>query len=171
MFPSYIAIKEPLRRLYHRLIAFTIAGRGQAPEKYLFRHAEGRKEGAKMFGGHFIARLPEHFGLLTEERLLGLTVVVRDLTEIDMDELVKLRICERLLELPTWVAPGPERHQVATAGAAQADQEILEEGVQDDPAPVQAPQVPLAALSSRTVPQRLLRLEEEVHGLRDSIGE
>ncbi|GKF67776.1 hypothetical protein Tco_0197455, partial [Tanacetum coccineum] len=127
MFPSYTTIKEPLRRLCHRLIAFTIAGRGQAPEKvttidlyylrrmyegtvnvpyilawYLFRHAEGRKEGAKMSGGHFIARLTEHFGLLTEEILLGLTVVVRDLTEIDMDELVKLRIYERLLELPTW---------------------------------------------------------------------
>ncbi|GKC24011.1 hypothetical protein Tco_1026161 [Tanacetum coccineum] len=92
--PSYTQIKEPLRRMCHRLIAFTIAGRGQAPEKvtttdlyylrsmeertlnfpylvahYLFRYAEGRKQGAKMFGGHFIARLAEHFGLITEESL------------------------------------------------------------------------------------------------------
>ncbi|GJZ06342.1 hypothetical protein Tco_0540135 [Tanacetum coccineum] len=79
--------------------------------QYLFRYAEGRKHGAKMFGGHFIARLTEHFGLLIEERLQGMTVVVRDLTKIYMDELVRLRICERLLEIPTWVAPRPERQQ------------------------------------------------------------
>ncbi|GJW20403.1 hypothetical protein Tco_0031025 [Tanacetum coccineum] len=172
MFPSYTAIKEPLRRLCHRLIAFTIAGRGQAPKKvtttdlyylrrmykgtvnvpymlaqYLFRHTEGRKERAKMSRGHFIVRLAEHFGLLTGERLQGLTMVVRDLTEIDMNELV------------------------AAAGATQADQEIPKEGVQDDPTPVQAPRAPPATPSSRIVPQRLLRLEEEVHGLRDSIRE
>ena len=31
--PSYTLIREPLRRLCHRLIAFTLAGRGQEPEK------------------------------------------------------------------------------------------------------------------------------------------
>ncbi|GJZ13638.1 hypothetical protein Tco_0548868 [Tanacetum coccineum] len=81
--PSYTLIMEPLRRLCHRLIAFTISGKGQAPEKVtttdllyprsmdeetvvnvpylltqcLFRHALGRKQGAQMLGGHFIARL------------------------------------------------------------------------------------------------------------------
>ncbi|GKD94328.1 hypothetical protein Tco_1374165, partial [Tanacetum coccineum] len=30
--PSYTLIREPLRRLCHRLIAFTISGKGQAPE-------------------------------------------------------------------------------------------------------------------------------------------
>ncbi|GJW32843.1 hypothetical protein Tco_0052875 [Tanacetum coccineum] len=144
MFPSYTAIKEPLRRLCHRLIAFT-ARRGQALKKvtttdlyylkrmyegtvnvpymlaqYLFRHTEGRKEGDKMSRGHFITRLAEHF---------------------------------------SWLDYG------------SADYEITEEGVQDDPTPIQATQAPLAAPSSRTVSQRLLRLEEEVHGLRDSIRE
>ncbi|GKG54123.1 hypothetical protein Tco_0557646, partial [Tanacetum coccineum] len=31
--PSYTLIMEPLRRLCHRLITFSIAGRGQALEK------------------------------------------------------------------------------------------------------------------------------------------
>ncbi|GKC20797.1 hypothetical protein Tco_1022947 [Tanacetum coccineum] len=61
---------------------------------------------------------------------------------IDMDELVRLCICNRLGDTWAWVAPGPERHQVASIGAAQADQEIPKEGVQADPIPVQAPQAP-----------------------------
>ncbi|GKD10680.1 hypothetical protein Tco_1190365, partial [Tanacetum coccineum] len=167
-------IREPLRRMYHRLVAFTIAGRGQAPEKvtttglyylrsmdkrtmtvpyllaqYLFRNAEGRKQGARMSGGHFITCLAEHFGLITEESLRGLNVVV---------------------------AMGPERQQVrAAARSAHVDPEVAKEGVQADPAPAeagQAPQAPHAAAPAlRTIPQRLLRLEEEVLRLRDSIGE
>ncbi|GKF13142.1 hypothetical protein Tco_0051068 [Tanacetum coccineum] len=144
--PSYTHIGYPLRRLCHSLIAFTIARRGQAPEKettidlyflrsidegtvnipyflaqYLFRYAEGSKQGARMSRGHFITRLAEHFGLITEESIRGLTVVVHDLTMIDMDELVKLHICERLLDIPKWVAPGPERQQV---GAAVRDAQV-----------------------------------------------
>ncbi|GKE00050.1 hypothetical protein Tco_1388033 [Tanacetum coccineum] len=116
---------------------YCISGRGQAPEKvtatdlfylksidegtvvnipyllaqYLFRHAEGRKQGARMSSGYFVARLAEHFGLITEESLRGLIVV----------------------------APGLERHQVIATKAAQADQKIPNEGVQADPIPVQAP--------------------------------
>ncbi|GKC93615.1 hypothetical protein Tco_1159057 [Tanacetum coccineum] len=78
--PSYLLIKDPLRRLCHRLITHTIARRGKTPKKvtntdlyflrsmdqeavnlpyllahYLFRHAKERKQGAQMSGGHFIA--------------------------------------------------------------------------------------------------------------------
>ncbi|GKB89193.1 hypothetical protein Tco_0961465 [Tanacetum coccineum] len=60
---------------------------------YWERHVEGRKQRAKMSGGHFIACLAKHFGLLIEEIL-------------------------------------QERQQVVAAGAAHADQEIPEEGVQ-----------------------------------------
>nr|GEZ97631.1 hypothetical protein [Tanacetum cinerariifolium] len=49
--------------------------------------------------------------------------------------------------------------------ATQADQEILEEGVRDDPAPIQVPQAPPAAHAPRTMPQWMARLEEEVHEL------
>ncbi|GJV46298.1 putative reverse transcriptase domain-containing protein, partial [Tanacetum coccineum] len=138
MVPSYTAIRELLRRLCHCLIAFTISGRGQALKKvttidlyylrsmdegiinvryllaqYLFRHAEGRKQGAKMFRGHFIARLAENFGLLTKERL----------QDSDLGG--------------TWTREMPQ--------AAS-------------PAP-------------RIMPQRMARLEEEIHGLRESLGE
>ncbi|GJZ03882.1 hypothetical protein Tco_0537157 [Tanacetum coccineum] len=47
----------------------------------------GRKQGAMIFGGQFVARLVKHFGLLTEERLKGLMVIVRDLPVIAMAEL------------------------------------------------------------------------------------
>nr|GEX66142.1 hypothetical protein [Tanacetum cinerariifolium] len=106
-FPSYVAIRDPVRRLCHRLIAYNIAGRGQAPEKVtmtdlyflrsmdqeavnlsfflafdLFRLVEGRKSGAHMSEGHFTARLADHFRLLTEAGLQGLTIEARDLTEM-----------------------------------------------------------------------------------------
>ncbi|GJU14201.1 hypothetical protein Tco_1136597 [Tanacetum coccineum] len=189
--PSYTAIREPLRRLFHCLIAFTIAGRGQAPKKvtttdlyflrsmdegtvnvsyllaqYLFRHVEGRKQGAKMSGGHFIARLAEHFRVITKEILRGSIVVVRDLTMINMDELVRLRICERLGNVWAWVALGLKRQKDVAA-----NHEILEEGVQADLTPVQAPQAPPATPTPKTMPQRVLRLEEEVCRLRESFGE
>ncbi|GJW08631.1 hypothetical protein Tco_1571054 [Tanacetum coccineum] len=97
--PSYTAIRDLMLRLCHRLIACSIAGRSQAPEKvtvtdlfylrsmdvdsinipyllarYLRRFASGRKRGAMISEGQFVARLAENFRLLTEERLQGLTV-------------------------------------------------------------------------------------------------
>nr|GEU29148.1 hypothetical protein [Tanacetum cinerariifolium] len=36
------------------------------PDKYLFRHAEGRKSGSRLSGGHFIGRLAAHFGLASQ---------------------------------------------------------------------------------------------------------
>nr|GEV62009.1 hypothetical protein [Tanacetum cinerariifolium] len=113
--PSYTSIRGPLRNICHRLIMVSILDRGQAPEKvtatnlfylksmdegttvnvpyllaqYLFRHAEGRKYEARLFGRHFVGRLAEHFGLVTKEGLYGLTMV----------------------------APGPERQPDAEAGS------------------------------------------------------
>ncbi|GJR10901.1 hypothetical protein Tco_0793553 [Tanacetum coccineum] len=71
--PSYVLIRDPVRRLCHRMIAYSISGRRQAPEKvigvglfylrnmdqgtanvlhllaqYLFRHAKGRKSRARL---------------------------------------------------------------------------------------------------------------------------
>nr|GEZ30200.1 hypothetical protein [Tanacetum cinerariifolium] len=79
--PFYIYIRDPVRRLCHRMISCSIFGKGQAPEKvtgidlfylksmdrgtknvpyllaqYLLRHAEGRKSEVKLFRGHFIGR-------------------------------------------------------------------------------------------------------------------
>ncbi|GKB09328.1 hypothetical protein Tco_0837640, partial [Tanacetum coccineum] len=91
------------------------AGRSQAPEKvtvtdlfylrgmgvgsvnvpyllawYLRLFSSGRKHGAMISGGQFVACLAEHFGLITEEILQGLTMIVRELPVNDMAEIVKL---------------------------------------------------------------------------------
>ncbi|GJY94153.1 hypothetical protein Tco_0510514 [Tanacetum coccineum] len=153
--PSYTMIQDPILRLCHRLIACSIAGRSQAPEKvimtdlfylrgmgvdsvnapylwirYLRLFAAGRKSGAHIFGGQFVARLAEHVRLLTAEILGGLTVIAPDLPIIEMAELVRLQICAQFEDTWAWVALGPER----------------------------------------TVPQRLGRIEEDVQGLRRDVG-
>ncbi|GKC08514.1 hypothetical protein Tco_1000124, partial [Tanacetum coccineum] len=48
------------------------------------RFAAGRKSGAHISGGQFVARLAEHFGLLTAEILGGLTVIAPKLSIIDI---------------------------------------------------------------------------------------
>ncbi|GKA56161.1 hypothetical protein Tco_0755233 [Tanacetum coccineum] len=106
--------------------------------QYLFRHAEGRKSGAKLFGGHFIRCLAHHFGLVSDDGLRGLSVMARELPLIDMGEFVKLNIFMEIGDDWAWVASGPERQQ----------------------APQQPPPPPPAA--GRTMLQRLRRLEEEV---------
>nr|GEV30855.1 hypothetical protein [Tanacetum cinerariifolium] len=110
----FSTLREPLRRLCHRLIALTILGR---------------------------------------------------------DELIRLRICERLVDVVTWVTLGPKRQQVRAAGGdtkihPEAPQEHVpagQEGVQADPSPHQVPQIPQsAAPAPKTIPQRLHRVEEEI---------
>ncbi|GJY83441.1 hypothetical protein Tco_0496817 [Tanacetum coccineum] len=118
-------------RLCHRMMAHSIAGRSQAPEKvtvtdlfylrgldvgsintpyllarYLRRFAAERKSGAHISGGKFIARLAKHFGLLTAKILKGLIAA----------------------------------DAVAGAPAVAEDAPAIDEGDQDVPAPVQAPQ-------------------------------
>ncbi|GJX77381.1 hypothetical protein Tco_0324192 [Tanacetum coccineum] len=136
--PSYVFIQDPVKRLCHRMIACSISGRGQAPEKYLFRHAEGRKSGARLSRDHFIGRLAAHFGLNSDQGLRGVSVVT---------------------------TPGLERQPYAAAGAPEAteDAPVADEGAQADPTPVQAPQ-PLPP-APRTIQQRVSRLEEEVQEL------
>ncbi|GKE10810.1 hypothetical protein Tco_1414361 [Tanacetum coccineum] len=138
--PSFA--RDPVLRLCHMMTAHSIAGRSQAPEKvtvtnlfylrgldvgsfnipyllarYLRRFAAGRKSGAHISGGQFVARLVEHFGLLTDEILRGLTVIAPELQMIDMAELVRLQICTQFDDTWAWVAMGPERWLDTAAGA------------------------------------------------------
>ncbi|GJY23996.1 hypothetical protein Tco_0397654 [Tanacetum coccineum] len=169
--PSYISIRDPVLRLYHRMMAHNIAGRSQAPEK---RFAAGRKSMAHISGGQFVARLAEHFGLLTTEILGGLTVIAPELLIIDMGELVRLQICMEVDDTWAWVAIGLERQPEAVAGtpAVVEDAPAADEGDQAVLAPVQAPQQlpPPPPAAARTMPQRLGRLEEEVQGLCRDVG-
>ncbi|GKD99166.1 hypothetical protein Tco_1383063 [Tanacetum coccineum] len=89
-------------------------------DPYLFRHAEGRKSGARLSEGYFIGRLAQHFGLVSDDGLRGLSVVSRELSLIDMGELV--------------VAAG--------APGVVEDALAVDEGDQAVPAPVQALQQP-----------------------------
>ncbi|GJU99890.1 hypothetical protein Tco_1329161 [Tanacetum coccineum] len=191
--PSYTSIQDPILRLCHKLIACSIAGRSQAPEKvtvtdlfnlrgmdvgsvnvpyllarYLRLFAAGRKSGALIFGGQFMARLAEHFRLLTEERLRGLTVIAPALLVIDMAKLVRLQIYEQIDNTWAWIAMGSERQLDAAAGTLEAikDAHVVDEGGQAISAPVQAPQQPPPPppAAGKTMPQRLGRLEEEASG-------
>ncbi|GJV49426.1 hypothetical protein Tco_1439638 [Tanacetum coccineum] len=129
--PSYTLIRDPMLRLCHRMMAHSIAGRSQAPEKvtvtdlfylrgldvgsvnipyllarYLRRFATGRKSRAHISGGHFIY--------------------------------------EQLDNTWAWVAMGPERQPDAEASAPTVaeDAPAVDEGDQSVLAPVQAPQQP-----------------------------
>ncbi|GJW16040.1 hypothetical protein Tco_0020173 [Tanacetum coccineum] len=137
--PSYTYIRDSVQRLCHRLISYSIFRKGQAPEKvtatdlfylrsmdrgaanvpyllahYLFRHAEGRKNGARLSRGYFIGRLTHHFGLVSDDELRGLFVVARELPLIDM----------------------------AGAPTVAEDAPAVDEGDHAVPAPMQAPQQP-----------------------------
>ncbi|GJU35351.1 hypothetical protein Tco_1183705 [Tanacetum coccineum] len=164
--PSYVHIRDPVRRLCHRMIACSISGRGRGAEKvtgvdlfylqtmdrgtanvlyllaqYLFHHAEGRKSGARLSRGHFIGRLVAHFGLVGDQGLRRLSVVVSELPAIDLHELGRLNICARFGDTWAWVAPRPERQQAAMAGAPGAAEgaPAADEGAQAVLAPLQAP--------------------------------
>ncbi|GKC83324.1 hypothetical protein Tco_1139041 [Tanacetum coccineum] len=198
--PSYTLIRDPVLRLCHRMMAHSIAGRSQAPEKvtvtdsfylrgldvgsvnipyllarYLRRFAAGRKSGAHISGGQFVARLAEHFGLLTAEILGGLTVIAPELPIIDMAELVRLQICAQFDDAWAWVAMGPERQPdtVVGAPAVAEDAPSADEGDQAVPAPVQAPQQPPPPppANARTMPWSMVRLEEDVHEIHGALTE
>ncbi|GJU34185.1 hypothetical protein Tco_1182539 [Tanacetum coccineum] len=106
----------PLRRPCHRLIAFNISGRGQIPEKVITTNL-------------FYVRSMDEGTAVNVPYLLAQYLFRLDCASVREIEYTWV-----------WVASGPERQQVAAAGAAQADQEIPEEDVQADPTPIQAPQ-------------------------------
>ncbi|GKD48146.1 hypothetical protein Tco_1277122 [Tanacetum coccineum] len=144
--PSYTSIQDPILRLCHRLIACSIAGRSQAPEKVtvtdLF-YLRGMDVGS-INVPYLLARLQE------------LTIIVLELPIIDMAELVRLQIYEEIKDTWAWVALGLERQPNATAGATE-DAHVVDEGGQAVSAPVQAPQQPPPPppTTGRTMTQRL----------------
>ncbi|GJT09896.1 hypothetical protein Tco_0856938 [Tanacetum coccineum] len=160
---SYTLIRDPMLRLCHRMMAHSIAGRSQAPEK-----SEDH-----ISGGQFVARLAEHFRLLTAKILGGLSVISPELLIIDMGKLVRLQICMEVDDTWAWVAMGLESQPDATAGVPVVDEDApaADEGDQAVLTPVQAPQQPPPPppAAARTMPQRLGRLEEEVQGLRRDV--
>nr|GFC66529.1 hypothetical protein [Tanacetum cinerariifolium] len=111
--PSYVFIRDPMRRLCRMMIAYSISGKEKAPEK-----------------GHFIGCLAAYFGLVIDHGLRGLSVVTHELSLIDLHEFRRLNVCLRVGDTWAWVALGPERQPDATAGAfgAADDAPALDEG-------------------------------------------
>ncbi|GKB48849.1 hypothetical protein Tco_0899602 [Tanacetum coccineum] len=107
--PSYVHIRDPVRRLCHRMITCSISGRGQGVKK-------GRKSGARLSVGHFIRCLAAHFVLVSDEGLTGLSIIAQ--------------------ELP---GPKRQQDAAAGASGAAKDAPAADEGAQDVPAPMQAP--------------------------------
>ncbi|GJV37869.1 hypothetical protein Tco_1410346 [Tanacetum coccineum] len=167
--PSYVFIQDPVRRLCHKMIACNISeGGGQEPEEgirrivdlfylrsmdrgtanvlyllaqYLFRHAEGRKSGARLSEGYFIGCLTAHFGLVSDQGLRGLSLVASELSLIDLHEFGRLNIYLRVGNTWAWLALGLERQQAGAPGAPE-DAPVVDEGAQAVRAPIQAPQPP-----------------------------
>ncbi|GKD99411.1 hypothetical protein Tco_1387395, partial [Tanacetum coccineum] len=81
------------------------------------------------------------------------------------------KIYKQLDDSWAWVAMGPERQPDAAAGAVGVakDSPFIDEGGQANLVPVQAPP-PLPA-ATKTMPQRMSRLEEDVHEIRRALAE
>ncbi|GJT59480.1 hypothetical protein Tco_1003013 [Tanacetum coccineum] len=117
--PSYTAIRDPILRLCHRLIACSIAGRSQAPEKvtvtdlfylrgmdvdsvnipyllarYLRLFAAGRKSGAHISGGNFPPPPPPAAARTMPQRLGRLE---EDVHRLPRDVGSLRRLVERLM--------------------------------------------------------------------------
>ncbi|GJZ72031.1 hypothetical protein Tco_0635882 [Tanacetum coccineum] len=144
--PSYTLIRDPMLRLCHRLIARHIAGSNQAPEKVTVT-------------GLFYLR--------------GM-----DVDSVNVPYLLAryLRLFASGRKQGDMIsgAPGPERQPDAAAGAPEAveDAPIADEGASTVPTPVQVPQPPPpVARPSRTIDQRLARVEEDVHKICGALGE
>nr|GEV50052.1 hypothetical protein [Tanacetum cinerariifolium] len=86
--------------------------------------------------------------LAPKKRLQGLTVIAPDLSVIDIAELARLQIYNRINDTWAWVASGPERQPNAAT---------------------HFPEPPPVAELARTLPQRVAR-QEEVHRIREALG-
>ncbi|GJS59481.1 hypothetical protein Tco_0654265 [Tanacetum coccineum] len=160
---SYTLIRDPVLRLCHRMMAHSIAGKSQAPEKvtvtdlFYLRGLDVRSVNIPYLLARYLMRFAA--GRKSEAHIFG--------------KLVRLQICMEVDDTWVWVAIGPERQPDAATGApiVANDAPAVDEGDQAILAPVQAPQQPppppLAA--AQTIPQRLRRLEEEVQGLRKDV--
>ncbi|GJU69283.1 hypothetical protein Tco_1255542 [Tanacetum coccineum] len=130
---------------------------------YIRRFFMGRKSGALISSRQFVAWLAEQFGLLSEERLQGLTIILPALPIMDMTELVRLQICVKLDDTWAWVPTGPARHEGDVSGVAKEAPVAPGGGAKDEEVPQVVPPTP------RNHGERIARLEVELHGVREAL--
>ncbi|GKE30906.1 hypothetical protein Tco_1446290, partial [Tanacetum coccineum] len=87
----------------------------------------------------------------------GLTIIAHELLIIDIVKLVRLQIYEQLDDTWAWVAMRPERQPDAATDTPRVAQD--------------APVIDLDGQAARTMPQRMVRLEEDVHEIRKALTE
>ncbi|GJU78156.1 hypothetical protein Tco_1275226 [Tanacetum coccineum] len=108
--PSYVYIRDPVRRLCPRMIACSISGRGQGAEKYLFRCVERRKSGDRLFEGYFIGCLAAYFGLVGDQGLrAGALRAVEDAPIADKGA----QVVPAPVQAPQPPPPAPQPHTMS----------------------------------------------------------
>ncbi|GKD94200.1 hypothetical protein Tco_1374037, partial [Tanacetum coccineum] len=131
--PSYIAIRDPILRLCHRLIACSIARRSQAPEK------------------------------VTVTDLFYLRGMDVDSVNVPYLLARYLRLFAAGRKSGAYISgPERQPDAAASAHGVAQDSLVINEGDQADPAPVHAPPPPPPA-AARSMPHRMARLEENMH--------
>ncbi|GJS95687.1 hypothetical protein Tco_0802655, partial [Tanacetum coccineum] len=133
--PSYTLIRDPMPRLCHRLIACSIAGRSQAPEKETMTDLFNLR-------GMNVDSVNVPYLLVRYLRLFASGRKQEDMISGELDDTW------------VWVAPSLERQPDVAAGSPEdaKDAPIADEGALVVPAPVQAPQSPpLTAGLARTM--------------------
>ncbi|GJR61979.1 reverse transcriptase domain-containing protein [Tanacetum coccineum] len=140
--PSYILIRDLVRRLCHRMIAYSISGKGIC----FIMLRGGRVELGYLEGTSFDGWFDDTWAGVASrpERQQAATAGAYEADEVG----------------PTATEGGP----TATEGAPVAD-----DGAQAIPVPMQAPQPPPPAPQPRTMSQRIDRLKEEVCEMRQSV--
>ncbi|GKA47458.1 hypothetical protein Tco_0740341 [Tanacetum coccineum] len=118
--PSNTLIRDPVLRLYHKMMAHSIAGEASGIDNYC---------------------------LCT--------------SIIDMTELVQLYICVELGDTWAWVPARLARQEVNAGGVTEEAPVALRGGDENEEMPHAVPPPP------RTQGERIARLKEEVHGIRE----
>ncbi|GKB01360.1 hypothetical protein Tco_0829404 [Tanacetum coccineum] len=157
--PSYVYTKDPMRRLCHRMISCSISGRGQAPKKvtgidlfYLRSMDRGTANVSYLLARYLFWHAE---GRKSRARLSGGHFIGRLAAHFGLVSDEGLRG----LSVITRELPMIDLHELAAGDAL-----VVDEGASANPAPIHAPQPPHA--TPRTMPQRIARLEEDVHELR-----
>ncbi|GKB08374.1 hypothetical protein Tco_0836658 [Tanacetum coccineum] len=150
--------------LCHRLIACSIVGRSQALEKVTVTDLFYLR-GVDIDSVSIPYLLAQYLRRFSLERKQG--------AMISKGQFVARLICEELDDTWAWVALGPKRQHdiIVSAPEVAGGALVVDEGALAILAPVQAPHPPPAVAQTRTMPQRMARLKEEVHGIRESLAE
>ncbi|GJX24685.1 hypothetical protein Tco_0230981 [Tanacetum coccineum] len=133
--PSYTFIWDPMLRLCHKLIACSIVGRSQAPEKVTMTdlfYLRGMDVGSV----NVPYLLDRYLRLFASGRKQGEMISrVRELPVIDMAELVRLQICVELDNTWVWVPARPARQEGEAGGVAEEAPVALGCGDKDEELP------------------------------------